>query len=153
MESGSDRAGRAAENFGDLGRLESEVIAKDENGAFFRREPAERPIELVPIRNAQQLVRRGRAVEREHSQVRDPASLPARLLDADIGEQPVHPGIESGRIAEARQVAPGDHQGVLQGILGPSDISEDPMGDREEPVATRPDQALPPQRWKIAGQY
>ncbi len=50
------------------------------------------------------------------------------------------PGVEPVRIAEARQVTPGDHQRVLQGILGPVDIPEDPLGDREEPVATRPDQ-------------
>ena len=47
------------------------------------------------------------------------------------------PGIEPVRIAEARQVTPGDHQRVLQGILGPVDIPKDPVRDREQAVATR----------------
>lgn len=50
------------------------------------------------------------------------------------------PGIEPIRIAETRQVAPGDHQRVLQGILGSVDVPEDPVRDREETVAARPDQ-------------
>ena len=50
------------------------------------------------------------------------------------------PGVEPVRIAEARQVTPGDHQRVLQGILGPIDIPKDPLGDREEPVTARVDQ-------------
>jgi hypothetical protein len=47
------------------------------------------------------------------------------------------PGIESVRIAEVPQVTPGDHQCVLQGILGPIDIPEDALRDREEPVTAR----------------
>jgi hypothetical protein len=37
--------------------------------------------------------------------------------------------------AEARQVTPGDHQRILQGILGPVDVPEDPVGEGEEPIA------------------
>ena len=58
----------------------------------------------------------------------------------DRDHQPVEPGVEPVRIAEAGQVAPGDHQRVLHGILGPVDVAEDPLRDREEPVATRADQ-------------
>lgn len=50
------------------------------------------------------------------------------------------PGVESVRIAEVRQVSPGDHQRVLQGILGPIDVAEDPLCDREEPVTPNADQ-------------
>ena len=50
------------------------------------------------------------------------------------------PGVEAVRIAEARKVTPGDHQRVLQGILGPIDVPEDPLCDREEPVAMHADQ-------------
>ena len=52
----------------------------------------------------------------------------------------MHPRVEPVRIAEPRQVTPGDHQRVLEGILGPVDIAEDPLRDREEPVAVRLDQ-------------
>ena len=69
-----------------------------------------------------------------------PTALARRLGDADVDEQPLEPGIESVRIAEAAQVTPGDHQRVLQRVLGPIDIAEDPLGDREESVASNADQ-------------
>ena len=46
----------------------------------------------------------------------------------------MNPAAEPVRIAEARQVTPGDHQRVLQGVLGPVDIPEDPVRDRVEAV-------------------
>ena len=55
-------------------------------------------------------------------------------------QEAVHPRVESVRIAEARKVTPGDHQRVLQGILGPIHIPEDPVRDREESVAAELDQ-------------
>ncbi len=55
-------------------------------------------------------------------------------------EETAEPRVESVRIAETGQGTPGDHQGVLYGILGPIDIAEDPVGDPEEPVATGTDQ-------------
>ena len=57
-----------------------------------------------------------------------------------MDEDPAQPRVESVRIAEAPQVAPGDHQRVLQGVLGPIDVAEDPLGDREEPAEARADQ-------------
>ena len=60
----------------------------------------------------------------------------------------MEPGVESVRIAEVRQVTPGDHQRILQGILGPIDVAEDPLGDRKESVLPSADQVddTPPDR-------
>ena len=52
----------------------------------------------------------------------------------------MQPRIEAVRIAESPQVAPGDHQCVLEGILGPIDVAQDPLCEREEPVAANADQ-------------
>ncbi len=38
------------------------------------------------------------------------------------------------------EVTPGDHQRILQGVLGPIDVAEDPIREREEPVAGRADE-------------
>ena len=63
-----------------------------------------------------------------------------RLGDAGSDEDAVEPGVEAVRIAEPGQVAPGDHQRLLHGILGPIDVAEDALRDREEAVATGADQ-------------
>jgi len=140
MESRSDRDGGCTENLGDLRRLVPDVVAKDEDRALLRGEPPECPIQLVAIRDIQEVVRRLRTLDRENPEVGRPPSLATRLLDADVGEEPMDPRVETVRIAEVRQVSPGDHQRVLQGILGPVDIPEDSLGDREETVAARSDQ-------------
>src|SRR5262249_5940341 len=100
----------------------------------------ESALELIAIGDAERAVRDGGTVDRQQDQVRDPGTLTAGVGDADIRQDPMGPGIESVRIAEVLQVSPGDHQRVLQGILAPIDVPEDPVGDREEPVAARLDQ-------------
>ncbi len=140
MESRPDRTGGHAEDVGDLRRLVSDVVAKHENRAFPRGQPPERPIELVAIGNVQEVVRSNGRLEWEHPQIGDSSSLTTRLLDADMGEESMNPGVEPVRIAEVPKITPGDHQRVLQGILGPIDVPEDPLRDREEPVATQPNQ-------------
>ena len=50
------------------------------------------------------------------------------------------PGVEPVRIAEPRQLTPGDHQRLLHGVLGPVDVPEDALGDGVEPIAPRPGQ-------------
>ena len=140
MEAGTDRPRGNSKELGDLGRLVANEVAEDQDRALVRLEPPEAAIELISIGDAQQLVRRGRIVDREHVQVRDPLALPTGFGDADVGEEPVDPRVEPVRIAEARQVTPGDHQRFLQGILGPVDVTQDPMGDREEAAASKADQ-------------
>ena len=79
----------------------------------------------------------GRPVDRQHPEARGPASLARRLVEAFVDDDAVQPGVEPVRIAEPAQVAPGDHQRFLQGILGPIDVAQDPMSEREEPVDAR----------------
>ena len=111
-----------------------------EDRPLFRRQPPEPTIEEVSIGDGQQVIRPGRPVDRQNAEVRGPAALTRRLGQADIDHQPLEPRIEPVRIAEPTQVTPGDHQRVLQGILGPIDVTEDPLGDRKEPVASNADQ-------------
>ena len=79
-------------------------------------------------------------MDREHPELCRPAALTRRLGYADVNEEALQPGIEPVRIAEPSQIAPGDHQRVLQGILGPIDVAEDPLGGREEVVLANADQ-------------
>jgi hypothetical protein len=73
-------------------------------------------------------------------EIRDEAPLAHRLVHAGSNDEAMEPRVEPVRIAESGQVAPGDHQRFLDGILGPIDVAEDPLRDREEPVATRTEQ-------------
>ena len=111
-----------------------------EDRPLIGRQPAEPAFELVPVGDGEQVVGCRRSVDRQHPQVRRPATLARRLGDADVDEEAVEPRIEPVRIAEAPQVTPGDHQRVLEGILGPIDVAQDPLGDREEPVGPSADQ-------------
>jgi len=140
MEAGTNRSRGESENFGDLARLVANVVAEHEDGALVGGQPAEAAVELVSICDAQQLVLSGGPFHRKHVKIVDALPLPAGLCDADIREEPVDPGVEPVRIAEVRQVTPGDHQCVLQGILGPVDIPKDSMRDSEEPTAAKLDQ-------------
>jgi hypothetical protein len=140
VEAGTDRPRGKSEELGDLGRLVANEVAEDQDRPLVRLEPPEASIELVSIGDSAKLVRRGRIVDREHVQVADPLALPTGLGDADVGEEPMDPGVEPVRIAEARQVTPGDHQRFLQGILGSIDVTKDPMGDREEAATAKADQ-------------
>jgi len=54
-----------------------------------------------------------------------------------MDEQAVDPGVESVRIAKSRQFTPGDHQRLLYGIFGSTNVPEDPVGNRKESIRRR----------------
>jgi hypothetical protein len=125
-----------AERLSDLGRLQPQVVAKHEDRALFRREAAEAALELVAVREGARGVGHGR-LDREHANVRIPRSGPPCLGVTGMHEGPVQPDLEPLRIAEPRQLTPGDHQRLLHGILGSAEVAEDPLRERNEPVAVR----------------
>src|SRR4029079_5531290 len=125
---------RDAETVGYLGRGEAQVVREDEDRSLFGREASEAAIEPVTVIDRDRLVRPARSIDWEDPDVRVPGAHAARLGVACIDEETLQPGVEAVRIAEARQFTPGDHQRLLHGILGPSDIPEDPLRDRHQPV-------------------
>jgi len=54
-----------------------------------------------------------------------------------MDDDAVEPRIEPVRIAEPAQITPGDHQRVLQGILGSVDVAQDPLRQREQAIHAR----------------
>ena len=115
-------------------------MAKDENRALVRLEPAESAIHDVAIDHACELIARDVIIEVQHFELGVPAPVSTRVLDAHVREHALKPEVEPVRIAEVRQVTPGDHQCVLQGILGPVDIAKNPSGDREQAIDACADQ-------------
>ena len=111
-----------------------------EDRPLFGRQPAEPAFEQVTVGDGEQIVGSGRSVDRQYPKVRGSATLARRMVDADVDEKALEPRIEAVRIAEASKVTPGDHQRVLEGILGPIDVAEDPLSGREEMVLANADQ-------------
>ena len=107
---------------------------------MLRWQAAEAAIELIPICDAPVVVGRGRDVHRQDAEIRDPAALAFGFDETRPDDEPMEPRVEPVRIAKTRQVAPGDDERLLQGVFGAVDIAEDPVGQRVEPVAARPDQ-------------
>ena len=52
-----------------------------------------------------------------------------------MDQDPMDPGIEAFGFAQAWELFPGRHEGLLHGILGTSDIAQDPMRDPEQPIS------------------
>ena len=128
MKAGADRAARDAEGVGDGGGLVPDVVAQDEDRPFLRRQSPERAIHDIAVDHAREFIARGVVGEVEDFELGVPAAVPTSVLDAHVREHAMDPEVEPVRIAEVPQVTPGDHQRILQGILGPVDVVEDPIG-------------------------
>jgi len=140
VESRAGRAGRDAEQFGDLARRVAHEVVQGENRPLLRRKPPEPAFELIPEFDRHQLVGRGRPIRRQDPKVDNPTSFAGRLDDAKVDDEAPKPGVESIWIAEPSQVSPGDHQRVLQGVLSSIDVAKDSLRDREELVGAWADQ-------------
>ncbi len=81
-----------------------------------------------------------RSVDRQRPEAAAPATMPTQLLVAGIDEQPVEPGTEALRIAEPREFAPGEEECLLDGVLGPLRVAQDPVRDRVASVAFQVDE-------------
>lgn len=135
VQSGADGAGRNADDLGDLGRLESDKVAQHDDRALLRWQTPEATFQLVARGDIEEVVRRLGKVHWEGPDRRTATPFTACLGDARSDQESMQPRVEAVRIAESGQVAPGDHQCVLNGILGPIDVAEDPLSDRKEAVA------------------
>ena len=129
-----------AEELGDLRRgIAHEVVQNKDRPLLWRQAP-EAAFQLIPEPHAKELVGRGRPFERKNAQVGHPTTFARRVLETHVHEESLEPGIKPVRIAERSQVTPGDHQRVLEGILGPVDVPENPVAEGEEVVRASPDQ-------------
>jgi hypothetical protein len=52
-----------------------------------------------------------------------------------VHKNAVDPGLEAIGVPELWHAAPGEHEGVLQRVLGETRVAQDPEGDRVERVA------------------
>ena len=140
MESGTGRPGGDAERLGNLRRFEARVMSKDEQYALLDGQASEAAFQLVPVSDGEEFILRRWKVSRKNAELSDEATIARRLGDAGSDDEAVEPGVEAVRIAERGQIAPGDHQCFLHSILGPIDVSQDPLRDPIQAVAANTDQ-------------
>ena len=60
---------------------------------------------------------------------------PLRFVVAGVDEDPTDPRFETIGVPQPRDPAPGEHEGVLQSVLGETRIAQDPLRDRVELIA------------------
>ncbi len=130
MKSRSGRPGRDAERVGDLFERPIEVVVQHHHRAVVDGEPPEAALELIAVGHRTGRVVRGRFGPDDLDLGRPTSSVTA-LVGTCVDEQPTQPGIESLRVTQARQVAPGVDEGLLHGILGKVGVTEDQPGDGE----------------------
>ena len=111
--------------------------------ALVGRQGGERPLQLVVIGKPSVIVSVIAGVSmRAPKDSLGRRRLRLRQVTTGVDQQPMQPGLEPIRFAQAAQVAPAAHDGVLGGVLGGLAVAKDPVGDAEEALVGRADQRL-----------
>jgi len=110
----------------------------------------DRPSDQVGAEGGVSSVPASMSVDRQGPNVCIVSPGAAVVLVAVVDEEAGQPGLEPIRIAEAGQLTPGDHQRVLDRVLGSFVVSQDPSRDPEQPVtagASQDGECLPVTAW------
>jgi hypothetical protein len=94
----------------------------------------ERPLDLVAIGEAGDIVLRIRSIDRIDRHLEGTAPRPPDVIGAGMDEESMQPGVEPVAITKTAKVSPGPDEGVLNGILCGIPIAEDPPRDRVQAV-------------------
>ena len=134
VESRSGRPRGDLEEFRDLHEGQPEVVMQHEDRPLFDREPAERPLQLVAVGEGGAAIRRRWPIHGQDADLRRPLPRPLRFVVAGVDEDAMDPGFEPLRLPKIRESAPGQHEGILQRVLGQTRVAQDPMGDGVEGI-------------------
>jgi hypothetical protein len=118
-----------------LGIRQAQEVMDDEGGALLRRQPPERPLELVSRRQVVLEISRTRGVGSSHGDFHDHAATgPLRQSVAGVDEQAVEPRVEPLRVTDGSDVQPGREKRVLDRIGRVVVAAEDQPGGAMEAV-------------------
>ncbi len=113
---------------------------QDDDGTVLGSEGSERPLEGIALVNGNGLVGSSRSVDRERSNVGGPPPVATELLVTGVHDEPVQPHLEATRVTQPWQLAPGEEECLLDGVLGPLDVAKDPIRDGVAAVTVQIDQ-------------
>lgn len=136
MDPGLGGPERDAERVGDLGDRESQVEVEDHGRSLVWLQAPEASVELVVVIDRAGPVF-GRRLDPDHPDLRDlPLPVPT-LVGAGIDDEPIQPRVPTLWVTQRREVTPGMHESILDGILCEVRVPKDEAGDGEESVAGR----------------
>ena len=133
MEAGLDGPDRDVERRRHVGQRHPQVVVQDDDGAPLRIEPAERVVEQLAGSHQPGMVADGGSAIGVSSTSIAAAPTSADSLEAGVHGQAVEPGVETVRIAQPGQVAPGSEEGLLHDVARELAISEDESGRPVQP--------------------
>src|SRR5688572_14927784 len=113
---------------------------QDEDRAMLRRQPSKGTIEEVPVVDRDARVGAARSVDRQDPDPTGPPPMAAQLLVTGVDEEPVQPRRETVRVAQPRELAPGDEECLLNDVLGSLDVAQNSVRDRVAQVTVEVDQ-------------
>ena len=70
-----------------------------------------------------------------------PAPRVPDLGIAGVDQEPVEPRLQATVVAQGRQLAPGNEEGLLDRVLRPDHVAQDPIRNGVEPIAVLEDKA------------
>jgi hypothetical protein len=115
-------------------------VMQDDDGPMLGREGPEGSLQGIAVVDGHGLVPCRRPVDRQRPDVGAPPAVPPELLVAGIDHEAMKPDLEALGVAEPRELAPGEEDRLLDGVLGPLPIAQDPMGDGVAAVTVEVDQ-------------
>ncbi len=126
MESRAGCTDGDVEHRSDLLEWQPDMQVEDDDRPVGDRECREASFELVAIVCLRRAIDDGRIVC-EKSKWCDVATTPSGFCIAGIDDEPVRPRVEAIRLAKGRQLAPGDQEGLLGGVLSEFGVAQDPI--------------------------
>ena len=133
METGLRGADRDPQRGRDLGHLEVEVVAEDDDRTLFGRQSAKDRFEQVTVRGDGGDVADRRAIRRNELDLDRPPAAAAQDVDARTGDETAQPSLEPIRITERGEAAPCADEPILDRVSREIVVPEDQSGGSVQP--------------------
>ena len=133
MQAGLGGAERDADGRRDLGKRHAKEVVQDDDCAMPGLKARERLLEHVAIGDFAGHVRRSRHVDSGQLDLDHATSPSANEVETGMDDQSMEPGVESVRVAQAREIAPGADQCVLDRVTCELRVPDDQPSDGVQP--------------------
>ncbi len=117
----------------DVGHRQACEVPQHDDSALFGFKVRKQAVELVSVGDCTGRIRLDIRDDRLELDFDRPATPPADGHQAGVDEDSVEPGVESLRVAETGQIAPGPQEGVLDHVVCEFAVPDDQPGGRVQP--------------------